>query len=239
MKPSPLTFLPFLLITTLLFFGTATPLAQAGTGTVAESIDAGGYSYIKLEDPDMWIATSTLSISVGDQIQFGEGTEMRSFHSKSLDRTFDSIFFIQDVSAMGGRANNKPVDSGEKIHPTIANTSSVPVPAAGDIPQLADGKTIAAMFDQAAELEGQSVSLSARVMKVSRNILGKNWITLQDGTGIEPDNKIMATSTELVVPGDLVVVNGTLVKDVDIGAGYNYKVLIEQAAFSVNSDTVN
>ena len=69
-------------------------------------------------------------------------------------------------------------------------------------------------------------------MKISQNIQGKNWITLQDGTGTKPDNKLLATSSEIVSPGDLVVVSGILKTDIDIGSGYKYKILLENAAFS-------
>jgi hypothetical protein len=73
-------------------------------------------------------------------------------------------------------------------------------------------------------------------MKVSQNIMGKNWITMQDGTGTEPDNRLVATSSELVSPGDLVIASGILKKDIDIGAGYKYKILLEEATFSPSSE---
>jgi hypothetical protein len=66
--------------------------------------------------------------------------------------------------------------------------------------------------------------------------MGKNWITMQDGTGTEPDNRLVATSSELVSPGDLVIASGILRKDIDIGAGYKYKILLEEATFSQSSE---
>ena len=61
--------------------------------------------------------------------------------------------------------------------------------------------------------------------------LGTVWITLQDGTGTEPDNKILATSQEVVSPGDVVIAKGTVVTDMDLGYGYKYKVLLEETTF--------
>ena len=56
----PLTLI--VLICTLLLHAPAILLADPGTGsgTVAEAIDAGSYTYLRLEDPDMWIATTLL-----------------------------------------------------------------------------------------------------------------------------------------------------------------------------------
>jgi hypothetical protein len=108
----------------------------------------------------------------------------------------------------------------------------VQAPAPGDITPLKDGKTIAAIFAESADLKEQVVSLNARVMKVGKNIMGRNWITLQDGTGVEPDNKLLATSQEVVSPGDMVIARGKVVTDLDIGYGYEYKVLLEEVTFS-------
>ena len=69
-------------------------------------------------------------------------------------------------------------------------------------------------------------------MKVSTNIMGKNWITLQDDPGIAPNNRLIATSVEVVGIGDLVVVKGVVHTNVALGSGYNYSVLIEEATFT-------
>ena len=69
-------------------------------------------------------------------------------------------------------------------------------------------------------------------MKVSKNILGKNWITLQDGTGTAPENTLLATSAELAEIGDLVTAKGMVNIDVDLGSGYKYKVVLEETTFS-------
>jgi hypothetical protein len=45
-------------------------------------------------------------------------------------------------------------------------------------------------------------------------------------------NKLVVTSSETVAVGDEVIVKGLVKTNVDIGAGYNYKVLLEEAGFS-------
>jgi hypothetical protein len=69
-------------------------------------------------------------------------------------------------------------------------------------------------------------------MKVSRNILGRNWVTLTDGTGKPPNDSIVATTQETPAVGETVTVAGELTTDVNLGAGYEYKVLLENARFS-------
>ena len=69
-------------------------------------------------------------------------------------------------------------------------------------------------------------------MKISLDIVGKNWITLEDGTDTPPNNRLIATTTEVVGVGDLVIVNSVIHTNVDLGSGYNYTVLLEEATFS-------
>jgi hypothetical protein len=213
--------------------------SSTGTGTVAETIDAGSYIYLRLEEEDTWIATTPVAVSMGDRIKYGNGMEMRDFYSKSLDRTFDSIFFVQSVVPLGEGAGNMHQSAGQNHstqHPVVPKSNSVLVPEPGTIPQLDDGNTIAEIFAESAQMNGQTISVQARVMKVSPKIMGKNWITLQDGSGTEPDNKLMATSSELVSAGDLVIAKGILRKDIDIGSGYQYKVLLEEVTFAPGSN---
>jgi len=232
---------PMLLICTLLFYVPSIMAADTGqkTGTVTETINAGGYTYLRLEEPEIWIATPTTAVSEGDQVKYSSGMAMRDFYSKTLDRTFESIFFIQNVSLAGQDIENMHREAMEghgTEAPAIPKPVSVQVPTSGEIVQLVDGKTIADIFVESAQLNDQTVSLRAKVIKVSQNIVGKNWITLQDGTGTEPDNKLLATSSEIVSPGDLVIATGIIRKDIDIGAGYKYKVLLEEATFSQSSE---
>ncbi len=236
-------FLKLFILISVLAFNVPTVMAEeadseAGptTGTVTETMVSGGYVYLKLEEQGIWIATSPLPqpLSVGDQIEYTGGMEMRNFYSKSLDRTFDVIFFIQNVSLAGQSADvmHATAIKAQGSDMTIPKPSSVEAPAPGEITPLSEGKTVADIFAESAQLNEQTISLNARVIKVSKNIQGKNWITLQDGTGTEPNNKLLATSLELVSPGDTVIARGVVRTDVDLGSGYLYKVLLEEVTFS-------
>jgi len=229
----------FRLLIVICAFLTGAPIGIAAdtgpaTGTVAETIEAGTYVYLRLED-GTWIAANNFAVSAGDQVQYSGIMEMNGFHSTSLDRTFDSILFVSEASLAGDNGNDMTA-AAMKAHGSMGmqpqKSAAVIAPAPGEVKALPDGKTINTIFAESAGLKGQVVSLNAKVMKVNQNIMGKNWITLQDGTGSDPDNRILATSQEIVSPGDLVVAKGTIVTDVDLGSGYTYKVLLEEATFS-------
>ena len=206
-------------------------ILAAETGTVAETLDSGGYVYIRLED-GVWIAANTFAVSKGDNIEYSGAMEMNEFHSKSLDRTFESILFVSEAGLVG----DDDVVKAPVALPGNADRVAKPVapqaPAPGEIKPLAEGKTIAEIFIESDKLKGQMVSLNAKVIKINKHIMGRNWITLQDGTGTEPKHKLVVTSQEVVSPGDIMTVKGTVNTDVELGHGYHYDVMLEEATFS-------
>lgn len=230
------SFISILFICAFLFYTPLVLAAETGpaSGTVVETMESGGYVYIKLEN-GIWIAATTFAVSVGDKVQYSGAMEMNDFHSTSLDRTFESILFVAGAGLVGNDGAAKtamPMEGHGSTDMQIQKPVAVQAPVAGEIKPLADGKTVAGIFAESDQLKDQVVSLNAKVIKVSKNIMGKNWITLQDGTGTEPDNRLLATSQEVVTAGDIVIVKGTVKTDIDLGYGYQYKVLLEEATFS-------
>ncbi|MES9946629.1 MAG: hypothetical protein ABW080_16875 [Candidatus Thiodiazotropha sp.] len=207
-----------------------------GSGSVAEIIDVGSYTYIRLKDQNRWIATTRLIIAAGDEVEYKGGMLMKNFYSKTLDRTFDSIIFVQRANRVGEGSvesyHSSMTGEDQSIDTRSTHPASIQAPLSGEISPLSGGMTIAEIIANASRLNDQNVALRAMVVKVSPNIMGKNWITLQDGTGIKPNNRLIVTSEEMVSPGELVTVSGTLRNNIDIGSGYKYKVLLEQANFT-------
>ena len=222
---------------------TVVEVIQPNTGVVLETIAVESYTYSRLDmgGNEIWIASTPIQVSVGDVVRFSGEMVMNDFHSKELDRTFSEVLFVSAAEPVGAGVSN--TSTGQSASPQVAdphqgvniqannNTGSV-VQEAINIQALEGGMTIATIFAEHEQLEGQEVSLRAKVTKFSQNILGKNWLTLQDGTGTEPNNVLVVTTTETAALGDELVVKGRVKSNVDIGAGYNYKVLLEEAVFS-------
>lgn len=72
-------------------------------GKVVETMNAGGYSYICLENSGkkIWAAVPVTQVAVGDELELQPGMVMTNFSSKSLGRTFEAIIFS------GGLARKK------------------------------------------------------------------------------------------------------------------------------------
>ncbi|MFH1020431.1 MAG: DNA-binding protein [Pseudomonadota bacterium] len=94
--------------------------------------------------------------------------------------------------------------------------------------------TVAEVFGKAAGLNGKKVKIKAQVVKFSPQIMGKNWLHLQDGTGNPQKNThdLVVTSAGKAEKGDTVTVEGVLAVDKDFGAGYKYAVIVEDVAIT-------
>lgn len=78
----------------------AAPTGQTATGTVAETMDSAGYTYVKVKTDagDIWAATSQFKIKVGERVMVPLGMGMTNFHSATLNRTFPTIYFTPQIT---------------------------------------------------------------------------------------------------------------------------------------------
>ena len=220
----------------------AAPVPQGMVrGNVLETMDAAGYTYVLLDTAagQRWVAAQQTPVAVGDIVQTNQGMAMQNFTSPSLDRTFEVIYFsgaLQNLSATTMSAG-QPATALPPGHPT---TTAAPVAAGTMITDTAvaaveDGKDIAWAYANKDSLDGQPVSLRGKVVKYNANILGTNWLHIQDGSGSATDgsNDLLVTSSAETAVGDTVVVTGNIVLDKDLGAGYRYAMLMEDASLTV------
>lgn len=108
--------------------------------------------------------------------------------------------------------------------------ASVPVGRI-DKSTAADGRTVSEVVERKSALKDKQVTIRAQVVKVSHGILGKNWLHLQDGSG-SPEkgtHDIVVTTADEAAIGQVVSATGIVRTDVDIGKGYKYAVLVEEA----------
>jgi len=92
--------------------------------------------------------------------------------------------------------------------------------------------TVAEIFSKATELNGQTVVIRGKVVKVSPRIMGSNWIHLQDGTGNPEESThdlVITTLEETGADWDIITMEGVLTANKDFGSGYSYSVIIEDA----------
>lgn len=253
--------------------------AQTLKGTVLETMNASGYTYILLEtaEGETWVAIPrTDTVKKGNEVACQPGMTMTNFKSTTLNRTFPAIIFSAGLVVEPGTTKPEtsapPTDTGDtgkyqktakeaaykketsfaaalqgertrtdinrKVSDMEAQISggsiAAIVPAKSISIEKATGEnsyTIEEAFNKRNELNNREIRVRGKVVKVSKSIMGKNWVHLQDGTGnpMKNTHNLVVTTQEVPEIGSIVTMAGTLQADKDFGAGYKYKAIVENA----------
>jgi hypothetical protein len=222
------------------------PAAGTLTGKVLETLDSGGYTYMRLKvgSRETWAAVNVTVVNA---------IPMDGFESSTLHRRFEHIVFGALASASspgqpaaGGPASGQmPAGHPDSTNPRFremmaaqhaaaaqgpADAGEIRVPKAGGT----EGRTVAEIFANRQELRDKPVAVRGKVVKSLTGIMGRNWLHLRDGSGTAAakNNDLTVTTPDVAAVGDIVTVRGVVRIDRDFGAGYSYPVLIEAAKVS-------
>ena len=68
-------------------------------GTVLEVIDTDTYTYLQVttEKGPLWLAVYKTKVAKGATVKYSNGVAMSGFYSKSLNRNFDVIVFVDTI----------------------------------------------------------------------------------------------------------------------------------------------
>jgi hypothetical protein len=138
-----------------------------------------------------------------------------------------------ETGSASGVAN--AAESAAPPHPQPAE-ATVSVDLTG-IAKAEGGQTVAEVFAAKEQLEGETVVIRGKVVKVNADIMGKNWLHIRDGSGEEGTDDLTVTTTSVVpAVGDTVLVSGAVGLNRDFGMGYTYPVIVEDAQVTVETE---
>jgi hypothetical protein len=199
--------------------------------TAEEVIQTTMYTYVRVSSDgrDYWVAINKADIKEGETYYWSVGAEMNDFTSKELNRTFPSIFFIQDFT-------DQPITPTRRMPGSAMTGQTQPQPQQPvaefkniTVPKAKGGVTIAELFTRSGDYAGKKVKIRGEVVKFSPGIMNRNWVHLQDGTRDGDHFDLTVTTQETVKMGDVVTFEGTVAVKKDFGAGYFYEVIVEDA----------
>jgi len=242
-------------------------------GTVIETMNSNGYTYLQLDGPQgkIWVAIPETQVKTGQIVTCAPGMTMNNFTSKTLNRTFEAIVFSPGLDkgtpAVAGSNAAEPkggkegggfeaalqaegggAKAGQSAGATTGQntggevmgqgqstgSAGAVVPSSDVNVNKATGPnsfSVGECFEQGKDLHGKTVRVRGKVMKISRMIMGKNWLHIQDGTGnpLKNEHDLVVTTMEDPGEGTVVTVEGLLSAERDFGAGYKYAIIVEDA----------
>lgn len=212
------------------------------SGTIAEAMNAGDYTYARLQgsSKEIWIAATKFDAQVGTPVTVALELPMENFESKTLKRTFPVLYFVSEV-AMNGAPLRGVSATGAPMLMTGhgSGSATTPAPARGPVTveKIAPppgGLSVADVIAKGAQLSGKTVTVSGTVVKFNGGIMDRNWLHIQDGSGAESagTHDLTVTTTDTVQVGEVVTISGVVGTKKDFGAGYAYDTIVEKATVS-------
>lgn len=190
-----------------------------------EVIQATDYTYMKViaGERSYWIAVNKMDAKEGEEYYYREPLLMTNFESEDLQRTFDTIYFVNEIS--GKPLLNKTEMPTEDIRMERPKVEQKDI----DIEPAKGGITIGELYANKGSYNGMSVRIKGEVVKYNPDIMGINWVHIQDGTSDGGFFDLTVTTHDEVSLGDVITFEGKIALDRDFGAGYKYEVIMENA----------
>ena len=198
-------------------------VANSLYGKVTDTMDASGYTYAEVDTGagKVWAAGPITSVKIGDMIAFPTVMPMKNFHSKSLNRDFEMLYFVN-----GFTRDKKTATSTTAAAPHGQIKQAPVAQAIKEIKKVKGGNTIAEIHSDKNNLAGKAVRARGQVTKFTANILNKNWLHIRDNS---TGDDLTVTSNDTAKLNDVVVIEGKLELNKDYGYGYVYPLIVVDA----------
>jgi len=194
--------------------------------TVKEVLQAERYTYLKVTEKgaEYWIATLKIgNAKVGEQYLYQGGLLKTNFESQEHHRTFDKIYLVSEIinakSHPGNLAVQNPSGHNHPIDQPVI-----------DVHAISGATKISEILKNAKKYEGKVVTVTGEIVKANYGIMNSNWYHLQDGSKLNSQKAdLVITSKIELQQGISAGFKGKVVLNKDLGSGYFFKVMIENA----------
>ncbi len=199
---------------------------------VNDALHTERYSYLDVTEngKQFWVAVPRREVEKGETYYYTGGLMKKNFKSREYDRVFETVYLVSDerkapiyygnaaiAEALGnaGGVAGSSVDGGHS-HPQ-------------DIQQPTEGISLEELFNNKEKYDGKEIQVSGKCVKINKQIMGRNWVHIQDGTGGDKPYDLTITTSADVAVGTMVTFTGKIGLNVDFGAGYKYDIIMQDA----------
>lgn len=193
---------------------------------VKEVIQTSAYTYLKVDNnnKEVWIAITKQDIKEGSTVYYKEGLKMENFTSPELQRTFEAVYFVQEISDQPIKAKMPEELMGSEPKKPVLSKLDI------KIEQPEGGISIGELYAKRNDYAGKNVKVKGQVTKVNIAIMERNWVHIQDGSADGVNFDLTITTVHEPKVGDVITYSGTLILNKDFGSGYSYDLLLENAS---------
>jgi len=209
--------------------GAYTPLSKNPSihkAKVKEIIQGVDYSFLLVTENnrDYWMAVGKTDAEIDDVVYYENALLMNNFKSKELDRVFEEILFVENISESPQISKPIPLDSLQ-LKPKKGKVLKEDI----HVERAPGGITISELYKNKTNYANKKVLIRGQVVKINKNIMDRNWVHLKDGTSDAGKSDLTFTMLTEVKVGDIVTLEGIVALDKEYGAGYVYPLIVENS----------
>jgi len=199
---------------------------ESHTVRINEVLQSDRYTYMSVneEKNNYWVAVARQNIEVGEDYIFEGGLLKKNFESKEFNRVFETIYLVSKITKANAEASDSALDRAyaelRKIENSAVNTPNPQAKISGETVSLSD------IFNNPTKYGGKNITVEGQCVKVNNQIMGKNWIHIQDVKN-SPEIELTLTTLQNIEIGTKALFTGTIALNKDFGAGYKYDIIME------------
>lgn len=196
---------------------------------VKEILPASRYEYLFVQENDkqFWIAIRKQKVNIGETYYYKGGLLKTNFKSNEHNKTFDKIYLVTSLvqSNHGDKAGQKMMTKTEPEKSNKPAQTNTYITGTEHIHKAEESISISELVKNQKKYKDKIVQITGKCVKINPNIMGRNWIHLKDGSMDNYD--LVITSDHFVKEGSVVTINAKVILNKDFGAGYSYKLILE------------
>ena len=193
--------------------------------TVVDSLVTPRYVYLKVKEGprSYWISTWKMPVKKGDVFYYKDGILKLNFYSKEHNMYFDTLYLISKISKAPVFAKTNAIDK-VKTKKKGGSTKS-------EIDKKIKRNTVALskLLSQPEKYKGKIIKVKGKCTKVNTNIMGKNWVHIQEKDKSGKVYDLVVTTTGPATVGEECYFEGKIDTKLDLGAGYFFDIIMQDA----------
>ena len=204
---------------------------------VQEFIHTTDYTYFKVTEGNVeyWMAAPKREAKKGETLYYTTSYPMADFKSTELDRVFDMVYFIQDLTnspqgQVGTAGDNQEVHMGTPRNQNTQVSSPINTQKAGEITGVVEEEvSLHELLTNPNNYVNKLVTVSGKVTKVNPAIMARNWVHITTEPADDHNHDLTITTQQTVELDQVLTFQGQISINRDFGAGYKYGIIMENA----------
>lgn len=189
---------------------------------VTDSLSTSRYVYLKVKEgsKNYWISTWKMPFKKGDVFYYKGGILKLNFYSKEHNTYFDTLYLISKISKVPVFTKTSAIDKVK----TQDNSNSATINNKTKEGAIA----LSQLFASPEEFKGKVIKIGGKCTKVNINIMGKNWVHIQEKDKNGKLFNLVVTTQDPAKVGENCYFEGKIDTKLDLGAGYFFDVIMQE-----------